>query len=134
MTTTEKNLRELDAWIAENVMGFTWQKLNRHDKINYLLPPPTGRFTYDPDPKNTNESCAPNYTTDPAAAMEVLKKCCEKPNSRSPEIFRNAIHYQTWIIEDGEAGDALEGFEYLQVEAETIELAICLFSKKIFSK
>jgi len=76
----QKELRELDAWIAENVMG--WHRMNFNNgasvPFNYLS-------------KNKERQCTarrhgfvegwrllenfPNFTTDRAAAMEVLEMC-----------------------------------------------------------
>lgn len=67
---------------------------------------------------DSNKPLVPNYTTDPAAAMDVLKKIRD-------EGVVVAIH-----------GNILSqiGGKRLEVEAETLELAICLFAKKLFSK
>lgn len=52
---SDKELRELDCYIAENVMG--WSNAEQ-----------------DPNFKQDE----PHYTTDPDAAMQVLEKCLER--------------------------------------------------------
>lgn len=54
----EKEMRELDAWIAEHVMGLSMEEQfgNPDNPIRGTITPP-------------------NYTTNPAAAMLVLEKC-----------------------------------------------------------
>jgi hypothetical protein len=124
MTDTEK--RELDAWIAVNIMK--WQEVKPWD-INPghgqfvirhgvpVAPPPI--FKFEP-------------TTDPAAAMEVLKKCAAKLYpSDEVQIYGNDED-GGYVIFSPETKDA-EGF-VLESDAKTLELAICLFAKKLFSK
>lgn len=123
MTTTEQELRELDAWIAEHVMGWKARKLNRRDLINHLMPPQSitdGFGKYDADPMfQTNVTGVPNYTTEPAAAMEVLKKCMDM-----------AV---VTLFEKAKGGYEVR-WQQMSASAETLELAICLFAKKLFTK
>jgi len=65
----------------------------------------------------------PEYTTDPAAAMEVLEKCYEKTNL-SICTCKSPDGYKFWLP---------NGFS-IALNATTLELAICLFAKKLFSK
>ncbi len=100
----EKELNELDEWIAINVMGL---KLNANGMIETW-----------PDPKRPelrDDLCVQNYTTDKAAAMEVLEKCCEK------EVVR--IDGKAIVLDDG-------GW----IEGDTLQLSICLFAKELFQK
>lgn len=103
MNSTE--LRQLDAWIAENVMGFsTLCKRMPDGKISDFIIGDGSRF------------CP---TIDPAAAMEVLKKCARKS---CPLIQHgaNEVYYISSMV--------------AKSEAPTLELAICLFAKKLFEK
>ncbi len=114
MTPTE--LRELDAWIAEHVMGWKISQAGNSGKNQ------SGQW-----------KSIPIYTTDPAAALEVLKKCYEKIWSDNPiitkcqhfkiEIWNNGL----WVVQQSEKIET-------SIESETLELAICLFAKKLFSK
>ena len=76
MTTQE--LRELDAWIAENVMNLTlWKETaERYTAIlnpnEYVLSIP-GKIVRARIGFRPTDNFEP--TTDPAAAMEVLRKC-----------------------------------------------------------
>lgn len=126
MTDTE--LRELDAWIAENVMGYAWlQPIGGRYTRFYLVSPNNHKdlkpeFVFhrksyrDEDIEN-----APRYTTDPAAAMEVLKKCSEKYSIKIGFDVNGK-----WFVSHYDA--KFEGV----IRAETLELAICLFAKKLF--
>lgn len=108
--TTEKELRELDALIAEHVMGY-----KRHgDKID--LP-----IAFDGGIKRCGLDLIQNYSTDPAAAMAVLEKCAEK--TESSECLYLGIVGKEWVV----------GLESMQIEAvaHTLPMAICLFAKKI---
>lgn len=95
MSTTE--LRDLDAWICEHVMG--WRK---SDVIK-------------------RPAMIPNYSTSSAAAMEVLKKC---QDIRCLAINKNSI-----TSLGGEDEKAI-----VMCDAPTLELAICMFAKKLFTK
>lgn len=102
MTTQE--LRELDAWIEDFVMG-------------------TGQIR-----QSRNELC-PHYSTDSAAAMDVLKKCAEK--IEHSDYASNWIQIQwfnnLWCLADfNKFSDP--------TTAETLELSICIFAKQLFSK
>lgn len=66
-------------------------------------------------------------TTDAAAAMELLKKCYYK--CRMIDTFRTQIKPYRF----GVTGKWLPAANY-ECEAETMELAICLFAKKAFTE
>jgi len=110
-----KEISELDAWIAEHVMG--WKIHNRNtahyvdaDKVNssdYIL-----RAAYNWSAVNT-----------PNVAMEVLKKCIE-----------HCGFFDALLIGQTADGNYFVGHNAASVEAPTIELAICLFAKKLFEK
>lgn len=108
-----EQLQELDAWIAEHVMGWVKSK-----ECDYGWITPVGKMKLETE----------NYTTDPAAAMEVLRKCAFK---RDLIISCTASE---WIISDDLPETEIQDFVTNRVEAGTLELAICLFSKKLFSK
>lgn len=112
---TAQEMRELDAWIAEYVMGF--RKCPMPDETGWI-----------DDSKSTNPyfPCF-QPTTDPAAAMSVLERCLEKHG------------YGITIDVHDDAGFSLVGNSpYVatnpDVGDETLPLTICLFAKKLFSK
>lgn len=118
MTDTEK--RELDAWIAERVMGWKldkmiWWSRNDIDK--------TQSIAWEGDFRPT---------TDPAATMEVLKRCAEKLEVINSSIalgqqFDELVEDRLfWFVSHERTKEV--------TEAETLELAICLFAKKLFTK
>lgn len=107
---TDKEMRELDAFIAEHVMGKTAISCN------------------DPRPTKGTEDdyfvrewvdisrSLPFYTTDPSSAMEVLEKILPTYNgSVSIQATSNGKQY---------AVDS--------TIADTLPLAICLFAKQLF--
>ena len=136
MTDTE--LRELDAWIAERVMGWKTVKfINQLDNVGHGKPvaqfyhhPMEGICISVPGQMNRIKSFLP--TTDPAAAMQVLEKCCAKleKDGMSVGICKSA---DGWDV-----SDVFFGVGYLSDTqgdvAETLPLAICQFAKKLFSK
>ena len=142
MTTQE--LRELDAWIAEHVMGFKWGHFGfiknglpdfEREPI-YLLPPsrfdvhsgnanPFPRDRVDDWKTRGSDSLIPKYTTDPAAAMSVLEKCAEKSDG-AVEVVK-AIKGK-WGLCDGST--TKRGFQW----ADTLPIAICLFARELFKE
>jgi hypothetical protein len=120
-------MRELDAWIAINIFAFKYRRLNRHDAFNVLVSPEAmekGFGKFQPDEHQPNNSDAPPYSTDPAAAMEVLRKCAEKVAVK----IRRQVHTvdKRWCVYVDNTD--IESFEY------TLELAVASFAKKLFSK
>jgi hypothetical protein len=137
MTTNE--LRELDAWIAENVMGY--QRTSRPDELTtdaamlfWHRPATNTREAVLVGRAYSHRGLTEQYgkemfshswtfyapTTDPAAAMEVLKKCLEQ---RFISIGRT--QGSGYLIAIHTLGDVL-------VDAPNLELAICLFAKNLF--
>lgn len=135
---TEKQLRELDAWIHRHVfeadlfVGLKKRDLwYRPDAKGYTdRQSEAGRYTraeakkheypHD-DPVTIHEFEPEHYTTDSDAALEVLKKL----------IFADDIVlYETVNGEIGVRSDLSD----LAESAPTVELAICLFAKKLFEK
>lgn len=108
MTKQEHN--ELDAWIAEHVFDLKFD--------------PASENWFDPVHPRRNPKAfeLPKFTTDPAVAMEVLKKCALK-SGRCLEILFDSD--DKWVV----SHDA----KIVSGVAETLELAICLFARQLFS-
>lgn len=117
---TDKEKRELDAWIAEHVFG--WDL----DSANFPSGYDVAFCGYPPDSKRWRgialPHVVPHYTTDPAAIMEVLKKCADVTNVELS--FWNVT--RRWSV----GSQSLDGPE----KADTLELAICQFAKRLFEK
>jgi hypothetical protein len=119
----DKQLRELDAWIAEHVMGYrkaTKQELDLHSRRDIWWVSP------DSDGENSTQMhpYLPLFTADPAAAMMVLEKCLSETKdaitmAETPTI---AAHMGRYTVANEEVVEC----------AETLPLAICLFAKKLF--
>jgi len=115
---SEKEMRELDEWIATRIFG--WQKFREEEFPHRTLwseGDPGSRVWDEPD----------FYTTDPAAAMQVLEKCVEFGGVLVTRPFYHNEKKELWTIRDGEMGDMTE-------VGETLPLAICKFAKELFSK
>lgn len=107
----EKQMRELDSWTAEHVMGWAF-------RMNY-----SGSGNEWHDSEGCERSSSPDsYTTDPAAAMQVLEKCSQ---GQAIKVWYSTVHKQ-WACADDGCFDT----QY----AATLPLAICLFAKKLFEK
>jgi|SRR6267154_317127 len=121
MTTTEQ--RELDAWIETIVFNSQANRVTIKD----------GRKTVGVEFYDGIRNPIRHYTTDPAAAMEVLKKCQIESRKRGDPISIDLTHGNASCV----SLQILEQDSYfteLDCEAETLELSICLFAKKLFSK
>lgn len=128
----DTDTRELDAWIAEHVMGFEerpcYHGSARIEGMTFYVA--NGRSVTGEASKGNHQF--PKYTTDPAAAMEVLKKCGEHLAATDSAIElgqnlnKDGLIYW-WVNHDRASASFL-------CEAETLELAICLFAKKLFTK
>lgn len=114
----DQELRELDAWIAEHVMGWTkwegsgWLHAGCMDAngIKWL----SGGYEIEFQP-----------TIDSGQSMDVLKRCGERmPNFHIGAPQGSSL--KNWMI--------TWNYDENTVESETLELAICLFSKQLFSK
>lgn len=128
MTLTPEQHAELNAWIAENVIGLVsigqdaemqerWLPKEIHAVIKRIsYEELSNHFLYE----------IPEYATSPADAMEVLEKCAEKVS----DAIRYRVNYNR---PDGKHGFSC--FEIPQVvAAETLPLAIVLFAKALFEK
>lgn len=128
---SEKQLRELDVWIAEHVMGFKSTKtpddaFDSNERLSFSGSASrrfmvSTTYQYNGKGKWWHQWHYYEPTTDPAAALEVLKKCyqtlsicsCKTPNG-----------FKFWFPSEYNSA----------IESEALELAICLFAKKLFSK
>lgn len=111
-TTNDKELRELDAWIAEHVMG--WVPHCRNSAC-YVLKAEQHTVMTGTSCKAFVDEFLP--TVRPAKAMEVLKKCADK--CASVEVYKGNHFFE--VRHDGMAASS-----------ETLELAICRFAQKLF--
>ena len=109
-------LRELDAWIAENVMGHEMA----YGEMITVVPNPA-----DGEPMIVDHAPPPQYTTDLTAAMQVLKKCAERIGAFE--------HISINLCED-EFSIRMAHANWDWIHAETLELAICRFARKLFEK
>lgn len=119
MTTTkeDRELDELNAWIAEHVMG--WRRVDALYDLSY------GQFYVHAEHgicalKNITEIGPFKPATDPAAAMGLLAKCAEK----CAVGIRKGDKWDVYAI----------GSNVTFGIATTLPLAICLFAKSLFSK
>ncbi len=132
--TNERELRELDAWIAIHLFGWMPETrkmyggeknakgfgLNQH----LSLGSPDRNFLYE-------YSFPPfNYSTDPAASMQVLEKCIveqRKLHAGDACFFFSKDGSEFWLR-------TVVNNKHLDGQAETLPLAIARFAKKLFSE
>lgn len=128
-------MAELDTWIYRNVPGLkTCKCVNwiqrkfgpqeyREIRKSFLSQGSKDRWPeIEPDLPCNHE---PKFTSDPAAAMDVLKKCKELI-----EISINGNEISALKRTEFEINDLLE----FNVCEERFEFAICLFAKELFRK
>lgn len=136
-TPTEKELRELDAWLAEHVMGlkrtespddstdseaklFWHRKGEPHKPERILISEP---YRIASSRKYGHNWTAFSPTTNPADAMAALSKVLDKIGDKTGlSIYR------------AKDGYALCWDESEDIIAPTLELAICRFIRKVFEK
>lgn len=128
--------RELDGWIFENIIGGTVALCSKYC--------PTCRecFSYEHIEKDgAHKRCGtkmewdfPHYTTDPAAAMMVFEKCGELCTV-TIECSKNTLGEMQWMVSklSGNHRNDLMVEEWCKC-APTLPLAICLFSKQLFTQ
>jgi hypothetical protein len=133
----DKELRELDAWIAKHVFGCKPKPIRIKDgrktiRVEYhCLCNPSHAVGW---------SQIFKYSTDPAAAMMVLEKCCEhnthgnyccvtKSLPCDSMIDKKNGHWNVGVLD----GEGMHIFG-TSGNAKTLPLAICLFAKKLFTK
>jgi len=110
----EKELRELDAWIAEHVMAYSFETFP-----NGALPNKKHWYTVSPCPNNPSSSffigSCPPFTTDPAAAMRVMDACYKKDRNSYFASFHNFLMRKDH-------------------DASFTPLQICLYATLLFTK
>lgn len=116
---SEKELRELDAWIAEHVMGLVLCKrrpaiLNPNEFV-LSIPSKIVRARIGTGPTINFQP-----TIDPAAAMLVLKHCIKSEKGNLGLSMRGS----------GEGFGIVAKHDVYEL---TLELAICLFAQKLFT-
>lgn len=141
MKHTETQLRDLDAWVAEHVMGcnLDWHRGGLRDEPHcacgytkddkpsgIVMPYPHAEYrgdgrhlgTFGPDPTRLM-----HYSTDPAAAFQVLEKCAEKLMQETGlAIYKTTTGYAICCDDTGD------------ITAQTLPLTICLFAQQLFGK
>lgn len=133
MKTETENLRELDVFCAEFVMG-----LKRVDSVlkierGLFCPHPSDGVVYIHEYQNRIIRFCP--TTDPAAAMQVLEKCVLKL-----ELKRAFPAIEKYSDLDGFQGRKVSALfstgnqDTFSEVAETLPLAICKFAKALYSQ
>lgn len=150
-------MRKLDAWIAENIFGYRWGHYGHVDDKTglpeigwrewiYLSEPE--RFSmpsWHPMPRekvdawiNKGVDSYPNYTTDAAAAIEVLKYCMKHLDRLTGRTdFQIVTLYDEgnkspYVVVTDSQHDADDPIHVANcASAETLELAICRFARKL---
>lgn len=117
-----------DEWIRFNYIGAQWWPANMSEPLFSDW----DRCCVERDDDNINGQFRkyglPKYSTDPAAAMDVLKKCLTSQMELGfgdPMISKDGNNY--WIRTNGKNG-------HIEGEGETLELAIAKFAKQLYSK
>lgn len=142
---SEKEMRELDAWIHEHVFGWEFtddpEQFTMHDRplcfryqtANGALEVLRGdayAITHAPKGTPFNRTYKKFHpTTDAAAALEVLRACGERTGPEGLAIEVRRPGPDSWYV---------CAFDYeikasAPADAPTLELAICLFAKALFS-
>ena len=128
---TDTELRELDEWLFKTLFKMTRYKIDKtsdgQDIWESLWLPPECPPTAPHD--DILEHChafVPQFTTDPAAAMQVLEKCAEKVG--------DSIRYRVnWSRPSGKHGISCNEVPCV-IAAATLTLAICLFARELFKE
>lgn len=137
--------RELDAWIAEHVFGYRWVHFGYCDKEGLpKIGPSETIYLIEPQRVERDQTCTPfprdkvdswlrkgpdsypEYSTDPAAALEVLKRCAKRCEF-AVEILGSSDGSE-WIIEHANRLSTA----HIKVSAPTLELAIARFAMELF--
>ena len=108
----EKELRELDGWIAEHVMGWrlTNYETGRAAKWDIKSQNNDG-YTWN----GADEAWTWKPTSDPDAAMHVLKRCYQQDRNSCLGSLHNFLMRK-------------------EHDTSLTELQICLFAKQLFSE
>jgi hypothetical protein len=133
---TEKEMRELDAWIFEQVIGGAVALCSKYC--------PTCRESKVSDTGKCLQCGSnlhwdfPHYTTEPAAAMMVLEKCAEcavlNGHFKLPVSIMRRGDLKWVVSENCEDVDLENDRHIVVVEADTLPHAIALFARQLFSK
>jgi len=129
---SEKERKKLEQDVAFGVMGYQrWRRDCMHaaEGRTFWNPNTSTRHRWLDDIGPLAEPWSP--TTDPAAAMEVMKKCAEKCTVTAECDASKA----QWLVAKLE--DEWRGYGVVEANckvAPTLELAICLFAKQLFSQ
>lgn len=136
---TETELRELDAWISEHVMGIKglvglkkrgyWYRPDAHGYTDrqseawHLTREEAKKHEYlrGDEPVVICEIDTPHYSTDRAAAMQVQENCCDNLALIVVQVAGE------WTVSQ------ITG-KRIKASAPTLPLAICKFAKLLFSK
>lgn len=124
-TTNDKELRELDAWIAEHVMGKRVFHAASSKGSDWWWNPYDQCVMTSPSEWSGTERRSFKPTEYADDAMAVLKKCAEKVSPWAIQLFcPRADMSEGWTL-------TCPG---IVVYETTLELAICRFAQKLFSK
>lgn len=115
---TEKELRELEEWIAVNVMGWRIYKTTREWQE---AGSPTGRKIQVMD--QSPHFDIPKYTTNRVDAMLLLEECLQGSDVHI-ELSKTGCFHIT---------DATE-YAHCIADSNSLSLSIALFAKQLFKK
>jgi len=133
---TKSEMEELEKWIAINVMDemprIQAHALDAEEKFTALweddhITRKCVRDFCEENPEYHYKECEvyKHYTTDPAPAFDLLKKCAEKLGEK--EAIEVQTRYGVWNVSAWPVSK-------IETEAPTLELAICQFAKLVFTK
>ena len=125
---SEIDLRELDAWIAEHVFG--WTDIEIHQPLAEIMEPEQPAFRRGYPKKDSLWQHIPQYTTDHAAAFAVLEKCAEKT---CVEIRKQVHGGEKWAVWEDSRTIELHTTGLEGGLSDSLPLSICLFAKQLFN-
>lgn len=133
--TDEQKLRELDKWICINVFG--WEERQAYHgsgKLEGQTQWIAGGKWVTPVAFHLHHKFK-NYTTDPAAAMEVLEKCQSRMDCEDIALGECCGSWSAYSIFRENKGviGRIHVF-VLPPEKLTLPLAIALFARQLFTK
>ncbi len=116
----ETEMRDLDAWICCYVMGR--RVVNCSGEAKVVAGKSQCFKNEDGTPADLVEDI-PHYSTDPAAAMQVLEKCAKKTEQLGCLYF--GMVGKDFILGHEEIGESVD---------KTLPLAIAQFARNLFEK
>lgn len=116
---SDKELRELDEFCAKHVLNIENLVIDGGEVYVQCGTIPGNRWRNKYSP-----------TTDPAAAMEVLKACCIKVGSLEQVPIR--WDDGQWVV--GQDPNEIGFGSETGITGETLEISIALFAKNLFTK